>query len=808
MHAVFQRRYWLTVSALAAAALVARLLILREYLRSNPLAHFPQVDALTYWNWAGRIAAGQLRESTPFFSAPLYPYLLGFIRFLGGGLPTVYALQIAIDVATAILLGAIARRRFGPAAGLVSVALFLLLLEPASFSLRALTSTLQLPLVCLAWMALVAVDPQPDPAPRAHAPDAATSPRTGPWFRLVAAGLALGLLALAYPPAMYAIPLVAAWLWWRHALAIGGLARGALMAAVACACIAPATLHNYLTSGGFFPIQAVVGVNFRQGNGPLARGVISMIPGTATDRENLFTSAQADFERRMGRPGTWSEIDRLYRDEALAFWRADPFNAVRLAALKAYWFLTACHYGDIYMPTLERDAGLDPLFWLTPLQTAWLIPLAACAGAAWLRRPAQHLVELLLILIPLGVSCVFWYSPRYRFPALPVLVVAAAWMLARAAQPPRRRPAIAVAAALAVALGLSILNRTIGFDAPRDFAAMFELGVGIARASQGDDAGALQHFQRSLTARPDFAAALVAQARALRKLGRWDEALAAARRASDRNPDLADAHNMLGICLADHAQHDRAIAAFETAVRLDPRSAQSLNNLAKALADAGRTDEAIQRYHQALVANPDFAVAALNLGQTLLAAGRTDEAERFLRRALRLDASLFEARSALADCLAGRGDPAAATAVMREALDKYPKLPAARTALADWLESQRDYAGAAAALRAGLDAIPDSPDLANNLAWLLATCPDDAVRDGDDAVRLAQRAADATGRRNPSVLATLAAALAEAGRFDDAVATAREAAARADADGQPELVARLRERISLFEQRRPYRVPP
>lgn len=269
---------------------------------------------------------------------------------------------------------------------------------------------------------------------------------------------------------------------------------------------------------------------------------------------------------------------------------------------------------------------------------------------------------------------------------------------------------------------------------------------------------------------------------------------------------MAEAQNLLGMCLADRGELSAAIAAFETAVQRNPRSDQALNNLAKALADAGRFDEAIRRYEEALAANPSFAVAALNLGQTLLGRGRAAEGERYLRQAVRLEPLLFEARAALAECLAQRGESAAALAVMREPVERHPKLPAARTALADWLEARGDYAGAAAALRAGLAALPESAELANNLAWLLATCPDARVRDGAEAVRWAQQAVGATGRGNASILGTLAAALAEAGRFGEAISTAQEAARRADASHERSLAERLRERIRLFEQGRAYRV--
>jgi predicted membrane-bound spermidine synthase/tetratricopeptide (TPR) repeat protein len=92
---------------------------------------------------------------------------------------------------------------------------------------------------------------------------------------------------------------------------------------------------------------------------------------------------------------------------------------------------------------------------------------------------------------------------------------------------------------------------------------------------------------------------------------------------------------------------------------------------------------------------------------------------------------------------------------------------------------------------------------ANNLAWILATAPDDRVRNGPEAVEWAQRACQAEGYRNPSMLDTLAAALAEAGRFDEAIKMAeRQIVVAVDND---ELIEAARERIKLYRSGQPYR---
>ena len=84
------------LAAVCGLALLLRVAILDEFLRENPLAECPRVDAHTYWQMAQRMADGQWVGETPFLSAPLYPYSLGVVRTLGGGLLTVYVLQLIV----------------------------------------------------------------------------------------------------------------------------------------------------------------------------------------------------------------------------------------------------------------------------------------------------------------------------------------------------------------------------------------------------------------------------------------------------------------------------------------------------------------------------------------------------------------------------------------------------------------------------------------------------------------------------------------------------------------------------------------
>ncbi|MDG2408426.1 MAG: hypothetical protein P8M53_05390 [Pirellulales bacterium] len=97
-------------------------------------------------------------------------------------------------------------------------------------------------------------------------------------------------------------------------------------------------------------------------------------------------------------------------------------------------------------------------------------------------------------------------------------------------------------------------------------------------------------------------------------------------------------------------------------------------------------------------------------------------------------------------------------------------------------------------------ASPDSIDVQNNLAWILATCPDKALRDAPRAVTLAEQAARSTNYVDASTLDTLAAAYAELGAFEKAVMTQRKAIELTPATSRSD----LQKRLDLYLSGQPY----
>jgi len=138
----------------------------------------------------------------------------------------------------------------------------------------------------------------------------------------------------------------------------------------------------------------------------------------------------------------------------------------------------------------------------------------------------------------------------------------------------------------------------------------------------------------------------------------------------------------------------------------------------------------------------------------------------------------------------------------------YPENLAAHLNLAAMLGRLGRDADAIHEFQAVLQADPNSTEALNNLAWLLATSNRPELRDGAEAVRLAERACQLTDYREPAFIGTLAAAYAEAGRLTDAVKTAEKACQQAEAAGNQDLAETNRRLLEIYRAGKPWHEEP
>ena len=186
------------------------------------------------------------------------------------------------------------------------------------------------------------------------------------------------------------------------------------------------------------------------------------------------------------------------------------------------------------------------------------------------------------------------------------------------------------------------------------------------------------------------------------------------------------------------------------------------------------------------------------------------------RRALAVTADNQIAHQNLAAALWARGDLALAKIESRTgniihseaAVQDFPYNIAARDDLGVLLVQAGDVRGAIGQWETSLQIDSHDGNALNNLAWILATYPDDAVRNGSRAVQLAESATVLPGGDAPIVQRTLAAAYAESGDFAKAIATGQHAAELAQSQGNNSLVETLRHEIELYQSGRPYREKP
>jgi Flp pilus assembly protein TadD len=242
-----------------------------------------------------------------------------------------------------------------------------------------------------------------------------------------------------------------------------------------------------------------------------------------------------------------------------------------------------------------------------------------------------------------------------------------------------------------------------------------------------------------------------------------------------KNPSAPDAYNQLGVTLAEKGDYAGAMDQFRLAVKNDPGNCDAWMDLGHALALQGKFADAETQYLQALKIKPTAPQIHKLYADLLKRQGRNAEALYHLRMAV-----IFE--------------PDVTT---------YMDLGSLEYATGDSRQAVKHFQRA---LALGPD--PNDAMILNNLAWILATCPDNSIRNGSEAVQYGEKACQMTGFKQPGIVGTLAAAYAEAGRFPEAVTTVETAIKLATASGNRQIAAANQQLLLLYRLGKPYHEKP
>jgi tetratricopeptide (TPR) repeat protein len=227
------------------------------------------------------------------------------------------------------------------------------------------------------------------------------------------------------------------------------------------------------------------------------------------------------------------------------------------------------------------------------------------------------------------------------------------------------------------------------------------------------------------------------------------------------------------------------------------------NRLGKELGQQGKLKAAERWFRTAIERQPNLALAHANLGAVLEGQGKSEAAAVAFRDTVIRNPGDLVAHESLVRVLEQLNRTDQVMTHLRKVLDNRIPLPGSRLKLATLLHQNDRPKQAAELYRALLEDSPKHLMACNNLAWLLATCPDNQVRDGAAAVQFAERTKEIVAKDNAAVFGTLAAAYAENGQFDQAVTSAERAISLVK-DGT-ELAKQLRLQLESYQAKKAWR---
>ncbi|MEZ4388125.1 MAG: tetratricopeptide repeat protein [Candidatus Krumholzibacteriia bacterium] len=669
-------------TTLLAFALRAAQVLLMSNQAVNPHWLHPVMDAAVYDGMARGLLAGTWPAAgEPFFSAPLYPYLLGaFYGVLGTGhmLPVmlVHAFLSALGAGFAALIAA---RLWGARAGWLAGVLYAGSWVSILFAAELLAVSVTVPLLLAAlWLLL-----------RAMPADGAPAPRLG----LLLAGLGLGLACTARPNLLVLAPV---WIWYVvHHRRVGWRSpRWLPLAAGLGLAILPVTAHNLVRGGAAVLIANSGGVNFYIGNHAGADGASVSLPDVPPSRADMPANLTRAAESETGRLLDPVAVDRHFLQKGLRFWAEHPGAALGLQVRKL----------GLLVAMRERSNTKHLYFWRQRSALLrwpiWLgfTPILLLAVVGLWRRDLDPGVRFLILgsALAFGLALtLFFVNGRFRLPLLALLVVPAAggldwlwasWRSRRWAWPRPLLAALVALAAVSVVPDLLAYDPRAGFGDP---AIWYSLGNGYLAA--GDDPRAIDAYrqavrQQQARPQPTFAPLVEPLHASLGDLlvrnGRVNEALQLYQNWLRSDPGSAEAAVRLGDLLLQTGRIDDAAGVFATVLARTPDQPGARLGQAWVQLYRGQAADALATFDAIHAAAPN-AHARFGAGLALMQLDRLDEAERAFREVLVIEPGYWQAWGNLGDLYDRQGRLDKAAEAFQKVLEINPQDQGART----WLRA-------------------------------------------------------------------------------------------------------------------------
>ncbi len=302
---------------------------------------------------------------------------------------------------------------------------------------------------------------------------------------------------------------------------------------------------------------------------------------------------------------------------------------------------------------------------------------------------------------------------------------------------------------------------------PRDTFAF--LMRGMVRYENDDLDHAFADVNEALRLDPKYVAALVERAYLWQCRGRLDLAMADINQAIQLDSRNSYAHVERGVFHFGLKEYSQALRDFEQAIRLGSRAA--VIHLCKGMIhlERGEGQPAIAEFNIAIRIDPRRLDAYIGLATVYLMRSDAHKALEVFDHAVEVDPRNADAREARAVYYLSHGKNDKALEDLNEAIHLDPASASRlRVRARVWFE-KADFDRALSDLNAAIRVEPNDPEAQQGRAWILATCPDPKIRNGEQAIVAATRACELTEWKVAHGLSTLAAAYSETGNFTAAV---------------------------------------
>ena len=734
-----------TLAGVFATALCVRVLHVAA-LRGSPFFDFMLGDADTYDAWGLNLAAGDWLGQEVFYQAPLYPYFLGVVyATFGHDYMAVRLVQAVLGAGACALLARAGWILFGRSAGIASGLLLAFYAPAIFFDGMVQKSVLDLFFLCLALRLIAGLLARDDFGPA----------RT--WF---GCGLAMGALILTRENALVLAAILVAWPFFRSASVRSASVRSASVRSrqgrgeprrtqALCASLA-------LVAGlacALLPVAVrnqIVGGEFHLTTSQL---------GT-----NLYigNNPAANGSYMPLRPGRGSA--KYEREDAIALAEQATGRALTPSEVSSYWSGRAIDFATSHPADWLRLMTRKVALLFDAVEAVDSEDQYTVAAWSWPLR-ATGRFDHFGIIVPLAVLGIFaTWGDRRRLAVLYVLMGSyAASVLLFYVFARYRYPLIP----------FLVLFAGVGLTGALNFMRTATYPVRAACAASVLSIAIFSNTGSPTSVKMMAAVTHYNLGNAYKVHGDPEAAISHYLEALAHNETFPEAHHNLSATYASIGRNDLAEKHYRINLARNPGDALAHNNLANLLAKSERIDAAVRHYRRALALDPRFSEAYYGLGLALANLEEWSDAARHFRRVLALDPDRVGAQRQLGLALRNAGANALAVPHLLEAL---------RTE-------------------------PHSSDLLRTTAWILATHPDAEIRDGELAIELAQRDVQLSRGQQPRGLDVLAAAYAEAGRFEEAQKTADRAIAVAGQRAGPRARAILARR-DAYARGEPHRSSP